>query len=195
MKVIVINRKRVKITTIIIGLMIILFSAEKIFDGKLKFVALVNSNLDELKQYSALQDKFTYKLPEDWETKETDFSSKDIIYHNDFNSKDQKIYGFVQVWKSQEDLKVFLDKSKEVSSKQNKISNYDLQPIEINDNKGYVVHYSMKTPQNASYMANEFFIDDGDSFIRFSFFVSEKNYKENMLSIFKGLVSTFKYEK
>lgn len=195
MKVIVLNRKRLKITTVIILLMVVLFSAEKIFDNNLKLVALVNSNLDVLKEYKALENKFTYKLPEDWETKEIDFESNEVIYHNGFNSKDQKIYGFVQVWNSKEDLKSFLDKSKEVSLKENKVKDYSVQEININENKSYAICYTMKNAKGSVYIANEFFIDNKDRYVRFSFFTLQKNYKENMLSIFKGLASSFKYEK
>lgn len=195
MKIIVLNRKRLKITTVIILLMVVLFSAEKMFDNNLKLAALVNSNLDVLKEYKALEDKFTYKLPEDFETKEIDFESKEVIYHNAFNSKDQKIYGFVQVWSYKEDLKSFLDKSKEVSLKENKVKDYSIQEININDHKAYAICYTVKNDKGSVYVANEFFIDNKDSYVRFSFFTSKKNYKENMLSIFKGLASSFKYEK
>ena len=42
-----------------------------------------------------------------WTTKEKKFSGDEIMYHNDFQSSDAVIHGFVEVWKSKQDLKHF----------------------------------------------------------------------------------------
>ena len=78
MKLIIINRKRVGVTTIIIGLMLILLGFEKHFDARLKFAALMQNNINSLVQYEALNNKLTYKLPSEWSTKEQKFSGQEI---------------------------------------------------------------------------------------------------------------------
>lgn len=175
--------------------MAILFGAEGLFDGRLKQAALINSDMDVLKEYSGLDNRLTYKLPEDWEVSEKNFNSKEIIYHNDFNSKDIKIHGFVEVWNINEDLKSFLDKSKSISEKQNKYKSYNIEDIKINNASGYLVNYTMENPQGVNYVAYEYFLKEDKEFVRFSFFVNEKNFKENMSAIFKSLVTTFTYKK
>lgn len=179
---------------IIIGLMAILFSAEIYFDGDLKLVALINSNLSALKQYSALEGKFTYKLPEQWQTELKDFNSNEIIYHNDFEGKDLKIHGFVQVWNYKEDLKTFLDKSKDLAFKQNKYKAYNIKDIKINGKEGFLLSYVLETSPENYYVGYEYFFKDTDKFIRFSFFVNEKNFKENFPAIFNSIVGTFEYK-
>ena len=193
MKVIVLNRKRLGVTLVIIGLMVIMLALEKQFDSKLKYMALMNSNMNVLKEYKALGDKFTYKLPEKWTTSMKSFPGEEIIYHNDYVSEDMKIHGFVEVWNLKEDLKSFLDKSKAVSLKENKVSSYKISHTNINKREAYVVNYIIKTPPDKTYVAYEYFIKLKDRFIRFSFFVDEKNFKETMPTIFKALVETFTY--
>jgi hypothetical protein len=190
MKVIVLNRKRLGVTIIIIGLMLILFGLEKNFDGRLKYVALMQSNINSLKLYEGLDKTFSYKLPSQWTTKEEKYEGNEVIYHNSFLSEDAVIHGMVQVWNINEDLKTFLDKSKALSEKYTAAQNYKANPITINKHEGYLVTYTTKTQGENVYRAYEYFIKDKNKFVRFSFFVREENFKENMPIIFKTIVET-----
>lgn len=194
MKLIIINRKRLGVTIIIIGLMVVLFSLEKNFDERLKFTALMQSNINSLIKYEALGQKFTYKLPAEWSTKEQKFPGDEIIYHNDFNTKDFKIHGFVEVWNLNKDLKTFLEESKKISSEQNLYKSYEIKPIIINNKDGYLVNYTIINSSDKDYKGYEYFIRNKDKFLRFSFFVREDNFKENMPTIFKTIVQTFIYK-
>jgi hypothetical protein len=194
MKLIIINRKRLGVTTIIIGLMLILLGFEKHFDARLKFTALMQNNINSLVKYEALDNKLSYKLPAEWSTKEQKFFGQEIVYHNDFKTNDSKIYGFVEVWKLKQDLKNFLEESKKVSSEQNLYKQYNISPIKINNRDGYLVCYTMVTTSDVDYKAYEYFIKDGDKFFRFSFFLKESNFKENMPTVFRTIVQTLNYK-
>lgn len=191
MKVIVLNRKRLGVTIIIIGLMLILFGLEKNFDGRLKYVALMQSNINSLKQYEGLDKTFNYKLPSQWTTKEEKYEGNEVIYNNTFLSEDAVIHGMVQVWNINEELKTFLDKSKVLSEKYTSNENYKASPITINKHEGYLVTYTSKTKSGNVYKAYEYFIKDKNKFMRFSFFVRDENFKESMPTIFKTIVETF----
>lgn len=194
MKLIIINRKRLGVTTIIIGLMLILLGFEKHFDARLKFTALMQNNINSLVQYEALDNKLSYKLPAEWSTKEQKFFGQEILYHNDFKTNDSKIYGFVEVWKLKQDLKSFLEESKKISSEQNLYKQYNISPIKINNKDGYLVCYTMITTSDVDYKAYEYFIKDDDKFFRFSFFLKESNFKENMPTVFRTIVQTLNYK-
>jgi len=194
MKVIIINRKKFGVTLIMVGLMIILLGLEMTFDSKLKLAALVQNNITSLKTYSALQNKFHYKLPSMWKTEEESFSGNEIIYHNNFYSDDKQIHGYVEVWNSSKDLKSFLDKSKEVSLESNKVKDYKITPIIINKHDGYLVTYTIMTGNDVFYRCNEYFLVDKGKYFRFSFFVREDKFKENMTSVFKIIVESFSYK-
>lgn len=194
MKLIIINRKRLGVTTIIIGLMLILLGFEKYFDAGLKFTALMQNNINSLVQYKALDNKLSYKLPAEWVTKEQKFSGQEILYHNDFKTNDSKIYGFVEVWSLNKDLKDFLEESKKISSEQNLYKQYNISPIKINDRDGYLVSYTMITSSDIDYRGYEYFIKDSNKFFRFSFFMKASNFKENMPTVFKTIVQTLNYK-
>lgn len=193
MKLIIINRKRLGVTVIIIGLMFILLGLEKNFDAGLKFTALMQNNINSLKKYEALDNKLSYKLPSEWTTEQKKFSGENILYHNDFISKDAKIYGFVEVWNLNKDLKTFLEESKKISNEQNLYKDYNLIPININNRDGYMISYTIINESNEGFKGYEYFLRNKNKFFRFSFFVRENNFKENMPTIFKTIVQTLSY--
>lgn len=193
MRVVVLNRRKIGVTVIIIGLMLVLFGLEKKFDGRLKYVALMQNNINSLKEYQGLDKKFSYKLPSEWQTKEEKLGGNEIIYHNNFTSEDAIIHGIIEVWDMNVDLKNFLEKSKEISEKYNSFKDYNITPIKINKDDGYLVSYTMETSPGVYYKSYEYFIKEDSKFFRFSFFVREPNFKETMPTIFKTIVETFKY--
>lgn len=193
MKLIILNRKRLGVTVIIIGLMMVLFGLENKFDGRLKYVALMQNNINSLKKFEIPELKFSYKLPSNWMTKRQVFNGGEILYHNDFASEDKAIHGYVQVWSIKEDLKSFLDKSKSESQQYAEFSEYNITPITVKNHEGYLMTYIMKTSNKGNYKGYEYFIKDKDKFIRFSFYVRDINFKENMPTIFKTIVDTFEH--
>ncbi|MBZ9684945.1 hypothetical protein G9F72_001035 [Clostridium estertheticum] len=192
MRIIFINRKKLGIIVILMGLMITLLGISKGFDKQLKTTILVEHNINLLNDFHALNGKVSYKLPEGWTTKEKKFSGGEIIYHNDFQSSDAVIHGFVEVWTSKQNLKTFLDNSKKISQEQNAIKNYKLDSVIINGKKTYLVQYLINVTDNNWYKVYEYFIDDGSEFYRFSFFTRNVNFKEAFGAIYESIVETFK---
>jgi hypothetical protein len=192
LKVIFIDRKKVGIIVIILGLMITLLGISKRFDDKLKTTILVENNINLLDDYGALDGKVNYKLPVGWVTEEKKFPGDEIIYHNDFQSPDAVIHGFVEVWKSKQDLKAFLDNSKNISGQQNTIKNYKIDSIVINGKKAYLVQYLINVNGSNWYKAYEYFIGGEKEFYRFSFFTRNVNFKEAYGAIFESIVETLK---
>ena len=192
MKVIFINRKKVGIIVMILGLMITLLGISKQFDDKLKTTILVENDINLLNNYKGLNGKMSYKLPVGWTTKEKKFAGGEIMYHNDFQSSDAVIHGFVEVWKSKQELKTFLENSKNISEEQNAIKNYKIDDIIINGKKAYLVQYLINVTDNNWYKAYEYFIQDEKEFYRFSFFTRNVNFKEAYGAIFESIVETLK---
>ncbi|MDT8717279.1 hypothetical protein IAI10_11475 [Clostridium sp. 19966] len=191
MRVIVLNRKRIGVTLIILGLMMILFVAESGVDHRLKMTALMQNGIESLKEYKIDSGNIKYKLPSDWTTSEKKFSGGEILYHNDFTSSDNKIHGFVEKWKLEEDLKTFLINSKKSAFNPESIKNYDVTPIKIKNYSAYLLTYDTKTSSNSYYRTYEYFIDQNKSFFRMSFSVQQSDLKENMPAIFEYLANTY----
>lgn len=193
-KSIVINKKKLGVTIIIIGLMIVLLGLEKNFDMRLKFTALMQNNIKYLTQYEGMGNRLKYKLPSKWTCKNQNMFGNEILYHSDFKSEDNKIKGFVEVWNLDGDLKTFLENSKIISQKQNLYKNYNIRNIEINGNSGYLIEYTLTKELGDSYKGIEYFLERGTQFCRFSFFVNESDFKENMPTIFETIVKTLEYK-
>ncbi|MDP4143582.1 MAG: PsbP-related protein [Bacillota bacterium] len=192
MNFIVIDGKKLGVLIVVIGLVVFLFGIGARFDSQIRSTSFIQSNTNTMKEFSALDNKITYKLPVRWETEIKPFNGQEILYHNNFTSDDNAIHGFVQVWNSKGDLKAFLLSSKEIAEKQNEIKDYNIKEVSVNGKSGYLVTYKMKTNGNVYYQAYEYFISDSNNFVRFSFYVLDKDFKEAMPELFKKIVNTLK---
>lgn len=187
MKIIIMNKRKLEVVFTLIILMGILFGTGEVLKGHLKTVSFMQNNIKQLKEYEALEGKIIYKLPDEWTTSTKTFPGEEIIYHRDFISKDMKLQGFVQVWKQEQDLKDFLNKSKEISEAQNKISGYKASEFKMDNKEGYLVKYKMNSNGNA-YVAYEYFIKYNKGFLRFSFFMNSKDFKEDMVALYESII-------
>lgn len=193
MRIIVINKKKLVVFIIIVGFMCTLLGLGKNFENKIKTTIFIQNNIKVLKTYDGLDKKLSYKLPSLWTANQLSFNGGEIIYHNDFKADDIKIHGFVEVWNLNDDLKNFLDKSKDISDMQNINHNYTINKIKVNDKSGYLVTYDADVSTDATYKAYEYFIQSKGQFIRFSFFIRQEDFKENMPAIFNAIVQTLNY--
>lgn len=190
MKVIIIDKKKTGVFIIIVGLMLILFCLELNFEGRLKFTSLIQSNIKSLKLYKFDEKNITYKLPGEWTAQQENFSGGELIYHNRFISNKGDIHGYVEVWNLRQDLKNFLEQSKEVSETQNIISGYKLEDFYYNGRDGYKIIYNMITKTGDKYKAYEYFIKYNEIFLRFAFYINETDFKGNMPMNFETIVKT-----
>lgn len=195
MKVVILNRRKLAIVLIVIGLMMILVGLERKFDYKLKYTLFIQNDINSLKSYYALDNTIDYKLPTEWSSKLMKFNGDEIIYHNDFKSKDSKIHGFVQVWNLKGSLKSFIETSKNIAGKYNVYKSYKASPYRQGDLDGYYVQYTMKTSDDVYYNAYEYFLQDDMRLIRFAFYVNENDTKEYMSTMFNTIVNTLKIKK
>ncbi|MBV4421454.1 hypothetical protein [Clostridium tyrobutyricum] len=194
MKSTTLNKRNLGVTIIIIGLIIILFIFGNSFQKRLRYTVLIQNNISSLSEYSELNGKLKYKLPSKWHVKRQDIFGRDIICHTDFISDDNKVIGFFETWNFKGNLKEFLINSKLISDKQNLYKTYYLNSISIGQKNGYLLKYTITKPVGDSYVCNEYFIKDGDRFYRFSFFMRQSDFKDDMETIFKAIVETLRYD-
>lgn len=187
------NKRKLEVFLTLMVLMAILFGVGNIIKDHLKPVSLIQNNVRDLKEYSALDGKITYKLPVAWVTETKSFPGNQIIYHNEFTSDDLLTSGFVQVWREQENLKEFLNSSKEVAEKQNKVKNYKIADIKIKSKEGYAITYTMNS-NGIQYIAHEYFIKYNNGFIRFAFFNKYENFSEDKATLYQTILETVSFK-
>lgn len=193
MRLMLVERKKIGVIFVLIGLMIFLFCIGLKLDNKMRSVAFVQSNLGALKEYNIDEYKINYKLPDKWGTNIENFVGEEIVYHNNFQSNDGNINGFVQAWRYKGDLEAFIHASTDTSKLNKKSKNFQILSTNINGNKAYSVTYRINY-RNNDVNAFEYFIKENDVFIRFAFYVKDKGMNVNTKSVLKALVETINKE-
>lgn len=186
-----INRKQLGITLILLGLMVLLFSSQKIFEERFKQAALLSTDMSVMKLIDGVGGKINYKLPENWEVKEKKYPDDSILYYNEFKSKDSYIHGFLFMVESQGDIKKLIDKDKKVSESIYNIKDYAIYTINLNKKEVYRVQYEFNSKSLEQYLAQEYYIKYDDVFVKFAFYVAKDKYKENMVVAFNAIVESF----
>lgn len=177
----------------VMGLMIFIFCMGIKLDNRIRATAFIQSNLGELKEYSIDEYKISYKLPIKWEVSKESFNGDEIVYYNNFSSIDEGINGFLQVWNYNGSFKDFLGINKKISESENKVENFNVSDVNINNQGAYLITYEVNF-HGDSYSAFEYFIREQDNFIKFSFYIKDKKFNSTMPSVFKALVDTVKRE-
>lgn len=189
MKVIIMHKGKLQVFITLLALMGLLFVIGELVKNEFRYVSFMQNNIKDLKAFEALEGDISYKLPSEWTTSQETLPGKQIVYHNNFKSNDLTVHGFVQVWNNEEDLKDFLDRSRKVSEQQNKIKDYNIKDININDKKGYLINYVI-TSNNIKYTAYEYFIKYKNGFLRFSFFTKSSDFNEGIRFLYETILKT-----
>lgn len=145
------------------------------------------------KEYTGLNGRFTYALPENWKVEEQNLGSSEIIYHSNFISDDKKINGYVEVWDLKKPLLDFLKESEKSAVGTVSFKYYTIKPIKIDDKEGYILEYSRKGEGDKYIKAFEVFLKDKESlFYRLAFYMDEQLWKDEYRELFLNMASMAK---
>lgn len=144
--------------------------------------------------YSSLKGKFTFLYPSIFSLNEQEFPGSEILYHIDFNDKENTVHGLVQVWNLPYSLLDFLYKSKDNSL--SNFSDFKFVRANIDDKQGYLWDYLVSTNENAkAYKAMEYFFEKDKRIYRISFFSPLSEWSKSKENVFWKMVKSFKVEK
>lgn len=188
-----INLKRMSVFAIIISCVAILFFIEAKLDNKIKSSILVHNDIDNLANFAAATNTVTYSLPKTYSSSVDDYSSGNVIHNNQFKSEDGSIFGFVQVVKSEIDLKEDI-KGKDLLSKKSINNSYSIESMEINNLESMVVSYEFASDSKNKFLATEYFIKINEGYVKFSFFTPSKDFSGKSEAVFRAIVNTLKVQ-
>lgn len=184
-----INLKRVSVFVMIISLIAVLFFVEGKIDNKLKSAVLVHNSIDNLSSYTTTANTVTYSLPKTYSSNVENYNSGNVIHSNEFKSDSGSIFGFVQVVKSDIDLKEAI-KNKDLISKKSVNNSYNIENIEINNLDSISVSYEFAKDSKSRFVASEYFIKIKDGYVKFSFFTPAQEFNGKIEAVCRAIVNT-----
>ena len=194
MKVIYINRRKVGVALVLVGLMIVLMMLENQFHDKLKMTVFTQNNINSLQEYEGLNGELSYKLPEGWNNKERSFDSEKILYHSEFYNKDMNITGYIQIQNKDAQLQDVMNEINTNYNDKEDVEKYNYQPIKVNSSQGYIINYKTKLYDNSNVKVYKYFVDNDKVYTKFTFYVREDGFKDNMPRIFNSIVSLVEFK-
>jgi hypothetical protein len=183
------NKKQLIVTSILLSLMLMLAVAQGFFKENFEQVVLMDQGISDFKEYNLDEDNFVISLPSGWTVEEKQSKGQYVSYELKF--KDNRVNGFVQVINTKEDLNVFAEN--DLNNQYLEYYNSEVMPFENSTNSGMLVQYETSI-RNGYDFKNECYylnLEEGKT-IKVLFSFKEKDYKENMKTIFNSIISTIK---
>lgn len=144
----------------------------------------------QYKDYTGLNGMFEYKLPAEWIASEEKSGGSEIMYRNNFSSKDGKLHGFVEIWNLNRPTINFVNEFRKKLANIVSVKNCRMEPLKINGMEGYVLQYSIKCEKSKYTKAFEVLVlDKGNVFRRFAFYMDESIWRDEFRTLFLNIAA------
>lgn len=188
------NKKQLLVTSILLSLMLILAITQVFFHEKFQQVALVDQGISQFKEYNFDEGRYVISLPDEWTVDEKESKGQYISYKVNFKDGNNKLTGSVEVINTKTDLSVFSES--DLKNQTLQYSNLEVMPFKNANNSGVLSQYNTKI-KNGYEFKNECYylnLEDGQ-IVKVLFNLKEKDYKENINTVFNKIVSSIKQAK
>lgn len=139
--------------------------------------------------YKSIEGDFSFDYPSAFLLEELDFQGGEILYHIAFRDVENISQGFVQVWKLDEDLESFLERS--IASSHNSYKYFNVKKAKAGGKEGILWDYSAAV-ENGYIKGSEFFMQSGENMYRLSYFVPEEKWDKRQKYIFESMLKSLK---
>lgn len=188
------NKKQFFVTSVLVFLMGTMVVMQQFFESNIQKVALVNNNIQDMIEYSALDGNIVYNLPDNWNSKIV--SPQDyIVYNNNFVSEEMGVVGYVQILNTKTDIEelITIDKKNFEAEKVNNIKLFDERINGVNVKK---LKYNEKTSVGREYSTQAYYFPLGDELrLKIVFSSGADKYRENYETVYKLVLESFKKAK
>jgi len=159
-------------------------------DNSAPYLQASNNNYKNFIDFKSADEGFEFSYPSIFEIDMKSFPGSEILYHIDFQNKQEKMKaGFVQIWSLPISLEKFLEQSKQ--SAMEDFINFSSKKIKVNNLEGYFWEYTVKGA-SSNYKALEVFLSKDSKLYRISYFMPEKKYNNDEYEMFWKIVKSLK---
>lgn len=188
------NKKQMFVTGILVSLMGVMVFMQQFFDTNIQKVALVNNNIQDMLEFSALDGKIVYKLPDNWNCEISDPENY-IVYNNNFSSEEMGVVGYVQVVNTKTSVDELIDIDKEIFNAE-KVNNIKVVDEKIGSVNVKKLKYEESIGSGRIYNSSTYYFPiDENLKLKIVFSASMDKYRENYERVYKLILESFKKAK
>ena len=183
------NKKQLIVTSTLISLMLLLSIIQGFFNENFIKIALNDNGISEFKVYNFDKNNYVISLPDQWTVVE---KMGDNQYINDvlnFKDTNNKLTGSLQVIYTNDEIETFAERDSKNQSL--KYSNLEMMPYKYKSNTGVLSTYETSIRNGYDFKNQCYYLQlEKGKIVKILFNVKEKNYKENVKSVFNSIVSS-----
>lgn len=182
------NKKQVAVTLMLVCLMFVLVFVQRFFDNRFRQVALVDSNMGQLKKYTIDNKGISFSLPDKWTSKENN-SNDYSIYKVEFKDSENSIMGYIELLKCNEDIMVLAQK--DINNMVLSHGKETLEAYKSVNRNGIRVEYTTKVNKGYSFINTNYYIPLKDGIVGKCTFISkESSHRDNIGLVYDSIVDS-----
>ncbi|MBE6071998.1 MAG: hypothetical protein E7208_08580 [Clostridium butyricum] len=183
------NKKQLIVTSILLSLMLLLSIVQGFFDENFKQVALTDNGVSEFREYNFDESNYIISLPNEWMVIEKMGDNQYTTNVLNFTGGNNKLTGSLQIINTQDKIDIFAEKDSKNQSL--KYSNLEIMPYKDKNNTGVLSTYETSIRNGYDFKNQCYYLQlEEGKIIKILFNVKDKNYKENIKSVFNSIVSS-----
>lgn len=188
------NKKQMMVTGILLSLMMVMVFMQQFFDTNILKAALVNNNIQDVQEYSALDGNIVYKLPDNWRCETVD-SNEYITYNNKFSSEEMGILGYIQILNTKTTVDELIEIDKKIFNAE-MVNNIKTGEEKIGDTKIKSLRYDEKLSTGKIYNTKAYYFSlENNIKLKIVFSASMDKYRESYETVYRYILESFKAPK
>lgn len=183
------NKKQLIVTSTLLSLMLVLAITQGFFKEKFEQVALIDNGISQFKQYSFDEGNYIISLPNEWTVDEKESKGEYVSYKLTFKDKNNKLTGSLEIINTKENLDVFAEI--DLKNQSLEYSNQEVMPFKNSNYSGVLARYKTTVKNGYSFKNECYYLNlkEGKT-AKLLFNIKEKDYKENIKTVFNTIISS-----
>lgn len=188
------NKKQLIVTSILLSLMLVLAITQGFFKEKFEQVALIDNGISQFKEYSFDEGNYVISLPNEWTVDEKERQGQYVSYKLTFKDGNNKLTGSLEIINTKEALDVFAEN--DLKNQSLEYSNEEVMPFKNSNNSGVLAEYNTSVKNGYNFKNECYYLDlEEGKTAKILFNLKEKDYKENIKTVFNTIISSIKASK
>ena len=169
---VVVNKKQFAITMLLLLLMGCVALGQKFFGDKMVNLTVDNA---KYKNYSILDGKYIYSIPEQWSVEQKQSPGNFIIYYSEFKYDNNGINGYVELIGSNDSIEELSKRNINIIKEESKNENIIIGDFKSEKYSGIKIDYEFRSSTGKVYNINEYIFKISDEYMVKYRFVRDKD--------------------
>lgn len=184
------NKKQFAITMLLLLLMGCVALGQKLFGDK-----MVNLSVEETKykNYSMLDGKYIYSLPEKWSIEQKQYPGNFIVFYNEFKDSEKGMNGYIELIESDNSVEEVSKRNLDIIKEESRNENVETSDFKTEKYGGSKIDYEFRSSTGKVYSISEYTFKISDKYIiKYRFAIDKDKVNDSIQKEIVSIIDKFR---